>query len=206
MAKYQSFSRTDYMIIKSTGIGRKTMPTRSLVNLKINCCYAMLMNDSQFPIKIQRGSTMAHLDETSFFRRKPIITEDAQTADSCSTATDKPKLMMTRQRHGDQSPHNKQHVPRCQDNHLRQHVDCTEPNTERQFSSITRRQLKEHNLETYPFLQKSDPKLDKNPYEILHQEIDTNNSLPTHKRAELMEMLERHKQCFSSPSFILTIL
>ena len=42
------------MVIKSTGIGKRTMVTRSLVNLNKNGCYVVLMNDSRTQLKFKR--------------------------------------------------------------------------------------------------------------------------------------------------------
>ena len=45
-----------------TGIGKRAMVTCSLVTMTKNGCYVILLNDSPKPMKIQKGSRMAHID------------------------------------------------------------------------------------------------------------------------------------------------
>ena len=64
---------------------------------------------------------------------------------------------------------------------------------------MTNEELRKHNTSNYPFLEPDDPKLEKNPFEILREEIDLdqNSMLPKERKQHLMNILEKHHKSFS---------
>ena len=121
--------------------------------------------------------------QTSFYMREPLQSEDTQVTDHL--AADIPSA--------DIAPH----VMTCQTKGKAN--KSPDPDTEEHYVSMSKRQLRHHNQDHYPFLEKDDPKLDRNPYEILRQEINLsdNCSLPSDRVPELMDILEGHIAAFS---------
>ena len=73
------------MIIKSSGMGLKVMSDRSLVSIDNNRCYAMVMNETNKPIKISKGTIMAHIDVDTSFEARYHVKEGSRAIDVSAT-------------------------------------------------------------------------------------------------------------------------
>lgn len=171
------------IVIRATGLGKRYMLDRQLVKLSGSNCYVMLANESSKKIIIPRGTILANLDYRSCFDIYDNVIEMGVTPE---------RTVMYVQ--GDSS----WDLPDCQ-SELQPPLYRDTDRSPKDTTPSTREQIRQYNLERYPFIEEDDPKLYQTEEQILKEEINlTQNCLLTEKqRDKFFRILVKHQDAFS---------
>ena len=174
-AKIKKPFKSKDVVIQATGLGKRTLPNRSLIRLKNNKCHVPLTNTTGKEIKLRKGMIMANLDcKTSFYIMHPVYRLDILND----------KTLM--------------YIEDVREDRDRQDLYPATDDS-KVYETKDRKQIKEYNSQKYPFLDSQDIKINMTPREILEMEIDLHKEciLPQKDKKPFMNTLENYKEAFS---------
>jgi hypothetical protein len=205
--KVKSPFKNKNIVIKAEGFGRQVLPNRSFVTLKRGGCEVILFNQTQRPIRVRSGIMLATLDlPTSYSLMVPLLelhpdkdgySEGVYPLLRCQTSDYKPPRPAYKPQ-GYYHQTNKTRHTRIRQPQGKQKFRGI-PGSKEFYSSMTKRDLRQYNLNKHPFLELDDPKLEKNPYQILKEELDlkTDSVLSDQDRPRLMYKMQKHLPVWS---------